>query len=205
MKQKIQLFFWRWEHNLKANKISHREEAVNILDSFKNYENVERIKLASFHSKSRLNFSNVTESEVKKEYWTYLPWSQPKMVMFKPKFLKVSTQGVIMSLVDVKEITIIINGYIEKGIFPDDLKLVDVSPIFKKADSFEKENYEPDGILSHMSKVFERNLYKQIGTFINTNFSSYLWDFRKNHNAQHSLLKTIEIWKKYLDKGERYG
>ena len=34
--------------NLKAN--SHREELVNILDTFKNYMSVERIKLANFNS-----------------------------------------------------------------------------------------------------------------------------------------------------------
>ena len=32
--------------NLKANKTSHREELVNILDTFKNHESVQRIKLA---------------------------------------------------------------------------------------------------------------------------------------------------------------
>ena len=35
--------------NLKANKISHREELVNILDTFKNHKSVQRIKLANFH------------------------------------------------------------------------------------------------------------------------------------------------------------
>ena len=39
---------------LKANKISHREELVNILDTFKNQESVQRIKLANFCSYSTL-------------------------------------------------------------------------------------------------------------------------------------------------------
>ena len=46
--------------------------------------------------------------------------------------------------------------------FSDNHKLADISPIFKKEDSFKKENYRPVGILPHMSKVFERILYKQI-------------------------------------------
>ena len=74
--------------------------------------------------------------------------------------------------------------------------LADVSPIFKKEDSFKKENYRPVSILPHMSKVFERILYKQIDTFMTTKFSPYLCGFRKNHNAQYSLLKMIETWKK---------
>ena len=105
----------------------------------------------------------------------------------------------------IKEITFILNDYIEKGIFPDDLKLADVSPIFKKEDSFKKENYRPVSTLPHMSKVFEKILYKQIDTFMTTKFSPYLCGFRKNHNAQYLLLKMIETWKKHLDKGEKIG
>ena len=76
--------------------------------------------------------------------------------------------------------------------------MADVSPIFKKEDSFKKENYRPVGILTHMSKVFERILYKQIDTFMTTKCSPYHCDFRKNHNAQNSLLKMIETWKKNI-------
>ena len=53
--------------NLKANKISHREELVNILDTFKNPMSVQRIKLANFHSYGTFNFSKVTDSGVRKE------------------------------------------------------------------------------------------------------------------------------------------
>ena len=36
-------------------------------------------------------------------------------------------------------------------------------------------------------------------------FSPYLCGFRKNHNAQYSLLKMIETWKKHLDKRGKIG
>ena len=36
-------------------------------------------------------------------------------------------------------------------------------------------------------------------------FSPYLCGFRKNHNAQCSLLKMIENWKKQLNNGEKVG
>ena len=76
-------------------------------------------------------------------------------------------------------------------------------PTFKKEDSFEKENYQRVSLLPHMSKVFERILYKQIDTFMTTKFSPYLCCFRKNHNAQYSLLEMVETWKKHLDKREK--
>ena len=91
------------------------------------------------------------------------------------------------------------------SIFPDDLKLADITPIFKKEDSLNKENYRPVSILSHLSKVFERILYKQIESFMKNKFSPYLCGFRKNHNAQYSLLKMIENWKKQLESGEKIG
>ena len=54
--------------NLKANKISHREELVNILDTFKNHMSVQRIKLANFPSYSTLNFSKSLKAKLGKKY-----------------------------------------------------------------------------------------------------------------------------------------
>ena len=114
--------------NLKTNKISHREELVNILDTFKNHKSVQRIKLANFHSYSKLNFSKVTESEVKKEILNLSTKKATKTGDIPVKILK--------KIVDIhiKGITFIINDCIENGIFPNDLKSADVSPIFKKED-----------------------------------------------------------------------
>ena len=121
--------------NLNANKISHREELVNILDTLKNHKSVQRIKLTNFHSYSTLNFSKVTESEVRKEILNLSTKKATKNGDIPAKILKKSVD------IYIKEITFIINDCLEKGIFPDDLKLADVSPICKKEDSFKKENY----------------------------------------------------------------
>ena len=62
----------------------------------------------------------------------------------------------------------------------------DASPISIKDDSFNKENYWLVSILPHMSKVFERILYKRIDTFVTTKCSPCICGFRKNDNA-HDL------------------
>ena len=129
---------------LKANKICHREQLVNILDTFKYHKSVQRIKLANFYSYSALNFSKFTESEVRKEILNLTTKKATKNGDIPAKILKKSVD------IYIKEITFIINGCTENGIFPDDLKLADVSPIFKKKDSFKKENYQPVSILPHM-------------------------------------------------------
>ena len=44
-------------------------------------------------------------------------------------------------------ITNSINLSIKKGCFPEELKLAEVSPIFKKKDDLDKENYRPVSVL----------------------------------------------------------
>ena len=100
-----------------------------------------------------------------------------------------------------KELTNIVNNCLKDGLFPNKLQQADVSPVFKKDDDLNKENYRPVSILLHMSKVFQIIFYKQIDRFMTSKFLLFLYGFRKNHNFQYSLLKMIEVWKENIDKG----
>ena len=93
------------------------------------------------------------------------------------------------------------NLSIEKSCFPEELKLVDVNPIFKKKDDLDKENYRPVSALQHVSKVFERIIYHQIRDYMRDKLSKQLTGFRKSYIKQHCLNCILEIWKKVLDKG----
>ena len=42
--------------------------------------------------------------------------------------------------------------------FPDGLKEADVTPVFKKDDNTNRENYRPVSILPTVSKIYERNI-----------------------------------------------
>ena len=98
-------------------------------------------------------------------------------------------------------VTKIISYSFENGCFPDELKLAEVSPIFKKNDDLDKENYKLISVLSHVPKVFERIMYKQIDIFMRDKVSKPLIGFRKNHSTQHYLMSMLEIWKNTLNKG----
>ena len=71
----------------------------------------------------------------------------------------------------------------ENGYFPDDLKLAEVSSIFKKNDDLDKENYRPVSVLLNVSKVFERIIYIQIDAFMQDKLSNLLTGVRKNHST----------------------
>ena len=63
---------------------------------------------------------------------------------------------------------------------------------YVKEDSLNKESYQPVSIMSHLSKLFERIMCKQINNFIERKFSPELCGFRKNQKAQYLLLKVLE-------------
>ena len=85
-------------------------------------------------------------------------------------------------------------------VFPEELKRSKVVPLYKKLDPIKKENYRSVSLLPHVSKVFERIIYKQINTYMEDKLSKYLTGFRKSHGTQHLLVTILEKWKKQLIK-----
>ena len=104
-----------------------------------------------------------------------------------------------------EKLTNIFNECLINKLFPDTLKRADVTPIFKKGNDNEKENYRPVSMLSTFSKVFEKLLFEQINDHMQSKFSKLLAAFRKNHNTQNALLVMIEKWKTALNKKLKVG
>ena len=55
---------------------------------------------------------------------------------------------------------------LNKGEFPQILKIAKVTPIYKKVNPFEKDNYRPISILSNISKMYERIMHHQMNNFL---------------------------------------
>ena len=163
--------------NLKQDQINHSENLTNIIENFKNHESIQRIKLTNFHQRQTFNFCYVTLKDGKKELMKLSSKKATRKGDITAKILKGSLSAY------TKELTTIINNCLKDGLCLNELKLADVSPVFKKDDDLNKENYRPVSILSHMSKVFERIFYKQIDRFMTSKFSPFLCGFRKNHNS----------------------
>ena len=88
--------------------------------------------------------------------------------------------------------------------FPDELKLADVTSIYKKDDPNKSKNYRPVSVLSVVSKVFEKIMHDQISQYINSFLTPYLCGYRKAFSTQQVLLSLIEKWKIVLDS-KGYG
>ena len=101
-------------------------------------------------------------------------------------------------------LTKLFNNTILTSDFPDKLKVVDVSPIFKKDDPQKSKNYRPASVLSVVYKVFERLLHKQMSLLVKEYLSAYLCGYRKGFSTKQALLSLLERWKNVLDK-KGYG
>ena len=96
-------------------------------------------------------------------------------------------------------LTKLINYSIINSKFPIDLKMADVSPVFKKEDACNKENYRAVSLLPTVYKIYENILATQINDYIDNYFSDYLCGFRKGHSSQHCLLVMFENMTKSID------
>ena len=67
----------------------------------------------------------------------------------------------------------IFNLSLQQGIFPENLKIAKVSPIYKKVEEFLLTNYRPILVLSCFSKLLERIMYNRLFKYLSENSILY--------------------------------
>jgi hypothetical protein len=109
------------------------------------------------------------------------------------KLLKIAKPAI------VTPITNIVNKMIDGSTFPSKLKEARLTPVLKKNDILDKQNFRPVSILQVISKIFERAINHQLGNYFETIFNPLLSAFREGYGCQSVLLKITEEWRKALD------
>ena len=89
--------------------------------------------------------------------------------------------------------------------FPATFKFANVTPVFKKGNRNQKDNYRPISILPIISKIFEKLICRQLSNHFDNIFSKFQCGFRKGFSAQHCLLLMIGKWKKAVDNNKVFG
>ena len=84
-------------------------------------------------------------------------------------------------------------------IFPSPLKTGNITPVHKKGERTNKENYRPISLLPTVSKIYERNMHDQIQNYMEKYFSPFLCGFRKGFGTQHCLAVMAEQWRKAIN------
>ncbi len=116
-----------------------------------------------------------------------------------PKTVKLCSKELSQTLTEL------VNNAFKQNIFPDDMKRVEVTPIFKKKYDMIKNNYWPVTILSVFSKVFETIVADQLRAYFENIFNNLSCAYRKKYGCEHVLVKLIDSWNYALDNDKFVG
>ena len=85
------------------------------------------------------------------------------------------------------------------------MKIVEISPVFRKLNNTSKDNYRPISTLSNFTKLFESILFTQLNGYMQKKIFKISHGFSETQNTQNSLLRMIESWKFRLNNGPKVG
>ena len=133
---------------------------------------------------NQFNFQDVDEDTIRKIIDDFAPKKScgfDGITLMQLKYLKETL---------LAPITLIIRQVIHTGIFPEQLKIAKVIPIYKKDDDTIFSNYRPISILPAISKIIEKVIYGQIYHYFSQNklFSDSQYGFRHGHSTELAAL-----------------
>ena len=98
----------------------------------------------------------------------------------------------------------IVNLSFRQGVFPKELKLAKVIPIYKGKNCELMSNYRPISVLSAFSKIFERLYHCRLYSFIckHNILYKYQFGFRKGYGTNLSLITLVDKIVNALENGK---
>ena len=91
-----------------------------------------------------------------------------------------------------------------EGVFPNEMKIAKVSPIFKGGNNLQAENYRPILILPVFSKILEKLMYKRVYNYVVENKLLFpkQFGFQINNSTEHAILELVRNITKSFEKNE---
>ena len=142
--------------------------------------------VSSFKTKYSCGFDNVSMFVLKKVIHSIIePLVYNNVSMFVLK-------KVIHSIIE--PLVYNCNKSLETGVFPDQLKIAKVVPIFKSGEKNQYNNYRPVSLLSQFSKILEKAFNNRLMKFVKANKIIYngQYGFRTNHSTELAVIEMVE-------------
>ena len=114
------------------------------------------------------------------------------------KIVKKTYRSFISPLVHIMNLSIL------SGVFPSEMKIARVVPLFKSGDPTIFSNYRPVSVLPLFSKILERLMYTRLLSFINVHnvLYAYQFGFRFGHSPGLALVLLVDKISQALERGE---
>ncbi len=118
------------------------------------------------------------------------------------KVLKISADIIAPSLTAIFNLSAL-----HTGIFVSEWKLARVQPICKSEDKSKCENYRPISFLPVVSKIFEKEVFRQLYDYLSANslISTFQSGFRPKYSTLTLLLQMCDKWQESMDEGKITG
>ena len=174
--------------NQYFNKIGH-EMAQKFDDSEQNY--CDNIKTPE----STIFMSNTDVSEVQKIVKGLKINKAPGIDGISNYIIKVSENIITPHLVNL------FNSCMTTGVFPDDLKIACITPLYKDGDPSDPSNYRPISLLPQFGKMFERIIKKRFVNFFDKHqlITEHQFGFRENYCTELAVAEIQDMLLKNLD------
>ena len=119
---------------------------------------------------------------------------------FEPKVFKSIKHSVKIPLAHISNLSF------TSGIFPKELKIANIVPIFKADDEMVFTNYRPVSVLPVFSKLLERLMYNRLIDYINENqiLYKYQFGFQKGKSTYMPLIVLLDKIAAALDNGDYF-
>ena len=103
----------------------------------------------------------------------------------------------------LEPLAIIFNKSLNTGVFPEEMKLADVVPLYKSKAEYECTNYRPISFLLTISKLLEKLMYKRTYHFLEQTDQLYQsqYGFRKSHSCETAIMELASSIIKGNDDG----
>lgn len=103
-----------------------------------------------------------------------------------------------------RPLTHICNQSFQTGIFPNQMKIAKVIPIYKNGNKHQFSNYRPISLLPQFSKILEKLFIHRLDHFIETQnlLSEHQYGFRSNRSTTMAVMELTEKILSAIDKRE---
>ena len=98
----------------------------------------------------------------------------------------------------------IFNQSIQEGIFPKQMKSVEVIPLYKREEMDYLVTYRPISLLITISKLLEKIIHIRLYSFLDNNGLIYMsqYGFRHRHSCEQAILELVGYILQAKNKGE---